>query len=184
MDAAESGRLPPLIAAAGGPSYLRIATPQSAVDENLETGGVRVPAPRGGSGAGAGSQALAQRGVDDPAECSGERNRVAGRHKKPIAAVLYDLGETAHRRGNDRQAMTERLRRNRRARRRAIRQHHRVGRGKPRCDLLLGHPLEAHGGAIMVRSVPGIGTAVYIALPLTEADLTLADDDEGETIKL
>ncbi len=44
--------------------------------------------------------------------------------------------------------------------------------------------IEAHGGAITVRSVPGIGTAVYIALPLTEADLTLADDDEGETIKL
>ncbi|MBN8634909.1 MAG: HAMP domain-containing protein [Anaerolineae bacterium] len=44
--------------------------------------------------------------------------------------------------------------------------------------------IEAHGGAITVRSVPGVGTAVYIALPLTEPDLTLADDDEGETIKL
>ena len=44
--------------------------------------------------------------------------------------------------------------------------------------------IEAHGGAITVRSVQGIGTAVYIALPLTEAYLTLADDDEGETIKL
>ncbi len=44
--------------------------------------------------------------------------------------------------------------------------------------------IEAHGGAITLRSSPGVGTAVYFTLPLTEPDLTLRDDDEGETVRL
>lgn len=43
--------------------------------------------------------------------------------------------------------------------------------------------IEAHGGSILIRSAPGIGTAVYITLPLTQPD-NLLPDDEGETVKL
>jgi signal transduction histidine kinase len=48
--------------------------------------------------------------------------------------------------------------------------------------------IEAHGGAIEIKSKPGVGTAVYFTLPLT-APVTLAlpvlaDDLEGETVLL
>lgn len=43
--------------------------------------------------------------------------------------------------------------------------------------------IEAHGGAITVRSAPGVGTAVYLTLPLTDPG-TLLPDDDGETLKL
>lgn len=52
--------------------------------------------------------------------------------------------------------------------------------------------IEAHGGQIFIRSTPGIGTAVYFTLPLTEPvsttvpELPLLDEDdaENETIRL
>lgn len=48
--------------------------------------------------------------------------------------------------------------------------------------------IEAHGGAIEIKSKPGVGTAVYFTLPLTApvtlALPTFADDLEGETVQL
>jgi signal transduction histidine kinase len=47
---------------------------------------------------------------------------------------------------------------------------------------------EAHGGRIHIKSTQGVGTAVYMALPLTSAvtiELPYIDEDmDGETVLL
>jgi two-component system sensor histidine kinase BaeS len=48
--------------------------------------------------------------------------------------------------------------------------------------------IEAHSGRISIRSTPGVGTAVYFTLPMTESAVSLEridmDDEEEDTIQL